>query len=123
VSVTKDDFRELFLRALKSAADKAEEKLEKPIPRSFVVELRAPGSPERTLSVDEALDQIYLGNDRFYRIIDVAIKKLLPGEAVAFVRVSGHLPAEFSKTWDPFTLGPFKQIIADKIDDRRIRAG
>ena len=121
--MTKNDFRELFLRALSSAADNAEQKLAKPIPRSFVIELHAPECPGRTVSVDEALDQIYQGSDRFYKIIDVAIKELLPGEAVAFVRVSGHPAAEFSKTWDPSTLGPFKQIIAEKIEDHRVRAG
>jgi hypothetical protein len=69
------------------------------------------------------VDQIYLGSDRFYRIIDVAIKELLPRETVAFVRVSGHPPAEYSKTWDASALGPFKQIIAEKIVDRRARDG
>jgi hypothetical protein len=120
MSLTKNDFRELFLGALGNAADDAEQKLAKPIPRSFVIELHAPGHPGRTASVDEALDQIYLGSDSFYRIIDVAIKELLPEEAVAFVRVSGHPPAEFSKTWDPSALGLFKQIIAEKIEDRRV---
>jgi hypothetical protein len=42
MSMTKNDFRELFLRALSSAADNAEQKLAKPIPRSVVVELHAP---------------------------------------------------------------------------------
>lgn len=121
--MTKKDFLQLFLRAMNSAADNAEQKLGKPISRSFVVELHAPASPGRTASVDEALDKIYLGSDRFYRIIDVAIKELLPGETVVFVRVSGHPPAEFSKTWDPSALGPFKQIFAEKIDDRRVHAG
>lgn len=121
--MTKNDFRGLFLRALSTAADIAEEKLGKPIQRSFVIELHSPEYPGRTVSVDEALDQIYLGSDRFYRIIDVSIKELLPGEAVAFVRVSGHPPAEFSETWDPSTLGPFKQIIAEKIAERRPHAG
>ena|SRR2546422_881484 len=121
--MTKNDFRELFVRALNSAAENAEENIAKPIARSFVIELHAPGSSGRVVSVDEALDQIYLGSDRFYRIIDVAIKELLPGESVAFVRVSGHPLVEFSKTWDPSSLGPFKQIIAEKIEDRRIRVG
>ena len=120
MSMTKDDFRKLFLAALNKAADNAQEKLGKPISHSFMIELHAPTSPGLTVSVDEALDQIYLGSDRFYRIIDVAIKKLLPGEAIAFVRVSGHPPAEFSETWEPSALGPFKQIIAEKIDDRRV---
>ena len=115
MSVTKNEFRELFLRALSSAADNAEEKLGKPIPRSFVIELHAPSCPGRTVSVDQALDQIYLRSDRFHRIIDVAIKELRPEQAVAFVRVSGHPPAEFSETWDSSALGPFKQIIADQI--------
>jgi hypothetical protein len=116
--MTKNDFRDLLLKALDSAAENAEAKLAKPVPRSFMVELHAPGSSGRTMSVDEALDQIYLTSDRFFRIIDVGIKKLLPRESVAFVRVSGHSPAEFSKTWDPSSLGPFKQIVADKIDDQ-----
>jgi hypothetical protein len=120
--MTKNEFRELLLRALNSAAENAEAKLAKRVPRSFAIELHAPGSSGRAVSLDEAVDQIYLGSDRFYRIIDVAITKLLPGETVAFVRVSGHAPAEFSKTWDPASLGPFKQTIADKIEDRSVRA-
>ena len=69
------------------------------------------------MTVDEALDQIYLGSDRCYRVIDVALKGLRPGGAVIFVRVSGHAPAEYGKTWDPSNLGPFKQLIADKIEN------
>jgi hypothetical protein len=117
--MTKTDFRELFQRALNLAAEIAEEKLAKPIPRSLVVELHAPGSLGERLSVDEALDRIYLGNDRFYRIIDVAIKELLPEKSVAFVRVSGHSPDGFNKTWNPSELGPFKQIISERIEELR----
>jgi hypothetical protein len=119
--MTKNEFRELLLRALNSAADNAEVELAKPVPRSFKIELHAPGSSGRTVSLAEAVDQIYLGSDRFYRIIDVAIKELLPGQSVAFVRASGHAPAEFSKTWNPASLGPFKQMIAEKIEDRSVR--
>jgi hypothetical protein len=116
--MTKSDFRELFLRALNAAAADAEARLAKPVPRSFRVELHAPNSPERVMSVEQALDQIYLGDDRFFKIIDVAIKKLLPRTSVAFARVSGHPPGAFSQTWDPSNLGPFKQLIAEKIEDR-----
>ena len=109
--MTKNDFRELFQRALNVAAENVEGKVAKPISRSFLIELHAPGSSGRLVKIDEALDHIYLGCDRFYRIIDIAIKELLPGESVAFVRVSGHPPDEFSKTWDPSGTGPFKQIL------------
>jgi hypothetical protein len=120
MTMTKNDFRELFQRALNVAADNAEGKTRKPIPRSFLIELHAPGSSERLVSVDEALDHIYLGSDRCYRIIDIAIKEVLPAESVAFVRVSGHPPDEFSKTWDPGGAGPFKQILATRVEDRRV---
>jgi hypothetical protein len=121
--MTKGEFRQLFLRALTAAAESAEARLARPIPRSFVVELHAPGSSEQTLSIDEALDQIYLGRDRFYRIIDVAIRRLLPGRCVAFVRVSGNTPVPFSQTWEPTNLGPFKQILARTIEDRSALVG
>jgi hypothetical protein len=121
--MTKSEFRQLFLAALNSAAQNAEAKVANPISHSFVIELHAPGVAGRLVGVDEALDRLYLGSDRFYRSIDVSIKKLLPGQSIAFVRVSGHPLAAYSKTWDPSGLGPFKQIIADEIEDLRRHAG
>jgi hypothetical protein len=70
------------------------------------------------VTIEEALDRIYLGSDRFYRIIDVTIKRLLPEKSVAFVRVSGHSPTNFNETWDSSDLGPFKQIIGETIEDQ-----
>jgi hypothetical protein len=124
--MTKSEFRQLFLTALNSAAQNAEAKVANPISHSFVIELHAPGVAGRLVGVDEALDRLFLGSDRFYRIIDVAIKKakkLLPGQSIAFVRASGHPAADFSQTWDPSSLGPFKQIIAEEIEDLRRHAG
>ncbi len=121
--MTRGEFRHLFLQALSTAAENAEARLGRSVPRSFAIELHAPTSSGRTLSVDQALDQIYLGKDRFYRIIDVAIRRLSPKRSVAFVRVSGHPPAPFSQTWDPSHQGPFKQIIADTIEQPPIGAG
>jgi hypothetical protein len=119
--MTKNDFRDLFIRALDGAAADAEARLAKPIPRSFVIELHAPTSAGRRMSVHDALDHIYLGDDRFYKIIDVAISGLSPRKSVAFVRVSGHPPTAFSQTWDPSNLGPFKRMIAERIEDRGAR--
>jgi hypothetical protein len=116
--MTKSEFRQLFLQALSAAAENAEARLGRPVPRSFMIELHAPAASEQTLSVDRALDEIYLGKDRFYRTIDVAIRRLLPRKSVAFVRVSGHPPAPFSETWDPANSGPFKQVIAERIEDQ-----
>jgi hypothetical protein len=110
--MTKDEFRKLCVQALNAAADNAEEMLASPVPRSFLIELHGIGGAgsERLLGVDEALDALYLGEDRFYRIIDVAVKKLVPDKSVVFVRPSGHSPDTFEKTWCPSGCGPFKQV-------------
>ena len=120
--MTKRRFRNLFLRALRKTAETADARLPKRIPRSFLIELHAPTSAGKLLSVDQALDHLYLGNDKYYRVIDVAIRKVLPDHTIAFVRVSGHSPGPFSETWDPANLGPFKQILAQTIEDRRVHA-
>jgi len=77
----------------------------------------------RFISVDEAVDKIYLGNQRFYRIIDAGIEEVLPKESVAFVRVSGHPPDTLSATGDPTGIGLFKQIVFDEMVDRRAHGG
>jgi hypothetical protein len=121
--MTRTEFRTLFLRALNIAADNAEAKLVEPVPRSFVIELHGAGCPGRRVNVDEAVSRMYLGEDRFYRIIDVAVTQILPGETVVFTRVSDHQPAGFERTFDPSGLGPFKPILAEHAPDRRVHSG
>jgi hypothetical protein len=121
--MTKSEFRRLFVRSLETAAENAETRLGRRVPRAFDIELHATGASGRTMSVGQALDHIYLGNDHFYRIIDVTIRRVRPGKSVAFVRVSGHPPGPFSQTWNPSDLGPFKQIIATTIEQSPSTAG
>jgi hypothetical protein len=118
--MTRKDFLELFLRVLNGAAEVTEAKLKKPVPRSFSIRLHSFGNDDHLISVDETIDKMYLGRDRFYRIIDVAIEEVLPEESVVFVRVSGHPPDALSATWDPSGSGPFKQFQFDDIVDRRV---
>lgn len=120
--MTKHEFRNLFLKALKSATRVADERLGKRIPRSFLIELHAPTSTGEVMTVDQATDRIYLGPDTFYRIIDIAIQKVLPHQTVVFVRASGHAPSSFDETWEPTRFGPFKQILAQTIEDEGISA-
>ena len=120
--MTKRSFRMLFLRALRAAADITRARLGKPIPRSFLIELHAPTAAGRLMSVDEALEKIYLDENRFYRIIDIGIEQVINYQTIAFVRVSGHPPGSFTETWDPQNLGPFKVIFAQTIEDKRVRA-
>jgi hypothetical protein len=118
--MTKRKFRNLFLRVLKSAAEVVDERVGKRAPRSFLIELHAPGSAGEIMTDEEAIDRIYLGQDRFYRIIDVAIEGISRHHTIAFVRVSGHPPGPFSQTWDPGRFGPFKQIFAQTIEDQTL---
>jgi hypothetical protein len=120
MAVTKEEFRELFMRALSTAASVIDGNVTAPTSRSFLIELHGAGVSGQLMSVDSALDLLYLGDDRFFRIIDVAIRELRSDASVAFVRVSGHAPSDFSDTVDPAGLGPFKQLVAAHIDDRRL---
>lgn len=110
------EFRKLFLTALNRAAEIAENKLGNSIPRLFKIELHAPGSSGNVMTSDQALDKIYLDEERFYIVIDVAVKAIRKDSSLVFVRVSGHLPAAFSMTYAPSDLGPFKQLIPEKIE-------
>ncbi len=121
--MTKDEFRKLLVCALNLAADTAERRLGGTVSHVFGIELHASQPHRGLLTVDEALDLIYLGRDRFFRVIDVAIKEVAPDRTVAFVRVSGHPPADFGETWDPSGTGPFKQVLAQTIEDHRVHSG
>jgi hypothetical protein len=68
------------------------------------------------LAVAAAGDALYLGDDRFYRIIDVAVVGVSADTTTVFVWASAHHPGSFNETWnDPPGSGPFKQLIADEI--------
>jgi len=121
--MTRADFRTLFLRALNAAADSAEAKLAEPVPRLFRVELHGAGCAGSIISVDEAINRLYLADDRFFRIVDLAVTQVLSDETVVFARVSGHAPGPFANTYDPSDLGPFKQIAAEHVIDRRVPTG
>jgi hypothetical protein len=122
MTITKNEFRDTFLRARALAAENAEARLARPIPHSYGIELHAPGSSAQLMTADEALDRIYLGSDRCYRVIDLAVKGLRPSRSVVFARVSGQSPVGYDKTWDPSDLGPFKQVIAEKIENIGVEA-
>lgn len=121
--MTKTELRAMFLRALNIAADNTEAKLVEPVPRSFQIESHGAGCPGRIVNVDEAVNHMFLGEDRFYLLIDVPVREILPGATVVFTRVSDHPPAGFERTFDPSGLGPFKQIFSEHVADRRVHDG
>lgn len=114
--MTRNEFARLFEVALEEAARNAEKALSRDIPRVFKIRLHAAGLSGELLNVSSALEALYLGEDKFFRIIDLMVIEVNSTQSIVFVRPSSHTPSSFHDTWnDPPGMGPFKQIIAEKI--------
>lgn len=116
MNMNKEKFKSLFCRALVIAAEKAESRAKIIVPRTFMIDLQAFGYSGGLLTCAQIINRIYIGEDKFYRIIDVAITGIHPKYAVAFARVSGHSPSVFSDTLSPNELAPFNIMTSTKID-------
>ncbi len=55
-----------------------------------------------------AADALYLGPERFYKLIDVVVKWIEGDITVVFVRAADFDPCPWEATLDPNGLGPFK---------------
>ena len=115
--MTRDEFQLLFDRALEIAAQNAEKVLGRPVSRTFEIEVHGLAPKVRLMEKDAAFDGIYLGPERFYRIIDLSVRHVSKDLTTVFMRISGHSPAPFDQTWNqPPGSGPFKQLLAAKIE-------
>ncbi len=107
------EFRQLFEAALQLAAERAEQKIGRTVPRTFLIKLYGGGYSGHILDLETATRVLYLGADTFYRIIDVAVIEITDGRTICFVRASQHRPGPLEQTWnEPPGYGPFKQIEA-----------
>jgi hypothetical protein len=114
--MSKEEFRQLFLTNVASALADAEGQLGRKLSKDFDVELHGAGCTGEVISPVQALDRIYLGDDVFFRIIDIGVKSVTKDRAVVFVRVSAHPPSKFSDTWNtPKGNGPFKVVASMQI--------
>jgi hypothetical protein len=116
--MTKEEFKALFDQALEVAAENAEGKLGHSVPRRFEIEMHGLAPQPRILKKDDALEEIYLGPDRFYRIIDLSVRRVSKDVCTVFVGISGHTPGSFNQTWNqPSGSGPFKQVLAGEVKE------
>lgn len=114
--MTKEQFSQLFKGALEVAATNAESKLGRQVPRSFQFLLYGAGFSGAVLDYDYVIDKLYLGENLFYRIIDLSVVEISQEHTKVFTRISQHAPGTFDQTWNtPPGNGPFKQLIAEKI--------
>jgi hypothetical protein len=114
--MTKDDFSRLFSAALEEAAREAEKRFDRGIPRKFQILLHGAGHGGDRMKIQDALDAIYIDEERFHVVIDVAITEVSNTTATALVRVSAHAPVPFERTWNqPPGSGPFKTMVAQEL--------
>ena len=118
--MTRDQLYLLFLGALEKAAVNADSKLPTPAPRSFWIELHGVGDQIQSMDVGEAFQRVYLGDDCFYAMIDIAIKVVSADKSLVFMNVSSRRPVGFKSTWDPENFGPFKPLLPDSIEERAV---
>ena len=115
--MNREEFKTLFEHALEMAAENAETKLGRIVPRKFEIEIHGLAPHPRLLNKEDAFGAIYLGPERFYRVIDLSVRRVGKDVCTVFMGISGHAPGPLSQTWDqPPGSGPFKQVLANKID-------
>jgi len=109
--VTKSEFGALLLRSLEAAAESAERRLGIAISRNLEIQFEGFSPHPRKLTGDQAVDELYVGPDRFYRVVNVGVVEVRKERTVVSMCVSGHPPSSFADTWNqPNGAGPFKQI-------------
>jgi hypothetical protein len=112
----KQGFRKLFETALEEAAQIAGRKLNREVPRNFQILLHGLGYGGTPLDLETAVDTLYLGEDSFFFIVDVAVVEVNAHSTKVFVRPSGHRPVPLEYTWNyQAGTGPFKQLIPEQI--------
>ncbi len=114
--MTKSEFQHLFGAALDVAAKNAERQLGHKVPQHFEVSLHGAGHSGTLMDPVTAIDKLYLGEGKFYRIIDIAVVEVSRRVTTVFVRASDHSPGTWDQTWDdPPGSGPFKQLLPREI--------
>jgi hypothetical protein len=112
----KDNFKALFDEAIAKAIENAQQQSGRHIRPDVQIILYGAGHSGDLLSRPDALDVLYLGDDKFYRVIDVAVVAVNSQFTRIVMAASGHPPGSFEQTWnDPPGSGPFKQVISKEI--------
>lgn len=122
VDVNVTEHRRRFQTALDRARADAEAYLGGPIPERVAIELHGAGARGELLAPEEVMERTFLGEDRAYALIDVVAKVVELDHLVVFVRVAQYAPRHPSEIWDPDGIGPFKNLLAVGVPDRRPRA-
>ena len=108
------EFKKLFEEALEKAVVAQEEIQQRKLPRKLEVEFHGQGVSKELVDVELATDLLYLGENEFVYVVDIAAIGANSTITRIFVRASGHQPREkFEDTYNYAEgSGPFKQMIS-----------
>jgi hypothetical protein len=116
--MNKVEFARLFRDVVQQAIKNAESRLKSRLPQNARFLLNGWGSEHPTMDETDTLEQLYINEHSFYRIIDIGVIRFNEEYVFIVARRSGHEPTSFDKTWnDPKGLGPFKQIMFAAIEN------
>jgi len=120
INMDHNKFKDLFLSALEDAAKNAEDKFSITLPRNYLIEFHGLGRSGDLVSVETAADTLYLGEDVFFPLVDIAAKEMVQGITIIFLRISGYRPVKgIDNTWnEPDGSGPFNQIFIAKFKQK-----
>jgi hypothetical protein len=112
--VSREQFAGLFARELERAVRVVEMSLGHPVGRPIRVRLGSPNT--NPTPPDQAVDALYLGPNRFFRAIELAVVELGPNYTDVMASPSGHAPGPFSRTASYANGGgPFTHALAQEI--------
>lgn len=115
--MNKKDFAIILQIAIKTALENAECKLNRKLPQNVRLLVNSWEAKSPALTDLEAVEELYISENEFYRIIDVGVIRVIGATTFLVARRSGHKPSTFEETWnEPKGSGPFKQIIFDDIE-------
>jgi hypothetical protein len=110
--VTKEEYERLFVSAIERAIRIADIQVGFTVPREAQIILFDKKNKGDTVSVETALDSLYLDHEKSYYVIDVGVKEIYPTYIKVFVRVSGHTPVNYDAVWkSPDGDILFKQVL------------
>lgn len=110
--MTKDDFKKRFHAAIAEARRLTAEAYHMDLAPNDEIVLFGAGVSGVRMSAEEALGRLYLGDQWFFKLIDVAVVEADDGKTIEFVRPSNHTPCEIHETWNRGEgLAPFKAIL------------
>jgi hypothetical protein len=114
LKLNKETYSSLFKNAVEEACLIAEKALGRSLSRRVTIRMFGAGANCAEVAPQEFIDRAYIGDDIFYRLIDIMVVEVRGVDPVVFARVSDHKPAALAESWNGMG-GPFKQLVAGKI--------